>query len=174
VSRFPVILRTACGCESRPQVVDALTWRVPLLSRESFVSSPSIDPTLMEPIRVRDFQWRGKREITSGGTQLHVLEEVGCSLALKPEAPRPLSTGEWADAVARVSDFCRGPEWYQNEIEFMRRHDGATMVQHKSGALIGAFYPAPSWDNAHDFAQLLAALRAVIERDPGDDEATSG
>ena len=160
---IPVILRTACGCESRPRVVDALSWRVPLLRRDCFIQSPSIDPTLVEPIRARDFHYQGKRKMTSGGDQLLVLEEVGESLALKPDAPKPLSTGEWADAVARVSDFCRGPEWRENDLEFMHRHDGATMVQHKSGALIGAFYPAPSWDNANDFAQVLAHLRAVLE-----------
>lgn len=83
-----------------------------------------------------------------------------------PGPPVSLNTGEWADACARSSRFFGSKEWAEADQDFMRRHDGATLIQHNSGVLVGAFYIAPSWDNADSAVQVFSTLRRLMEDRP--------
>lgn len=151
-----VILETRCGCRSLREVMgETYTYVVPMLDKFSLNASLGTDPV---PVTARRFEWRGK---TDGG--LPVLTECSEPIAVRrPDPPVPVTAGEWADAVARFRLICHGDLSWQ-DAEFLRRHDGANIIAHKTGVLIGAFYPALSWEHSEEAVRVFSSLRSLLE-----------
>jgi hypothetical protein len=155
------ILRTACGSERELDVGERLPPEYRIALRVEGMNLLADTPDPLEPVRLtaRVFRQRGRH---SSGLPLYV--EVEERVVVPPGAPETLSTGEWADAVGRAHrTFGRGGDLAEMEADFIRRHDGGTMIVHKSGALIGAFYVAPGWENTEQAVRILSALRAFME-----------
>lgn len=165
-----IILRTACGCEKQ------LAWAQPLmpevrvpLYRPARALGPSAEAELddLVALEVRRFARRG----FEAGVPVYV--EIGEAVADRPRAPR-LTGEEWAHAVAKFqrdtvlaqhgeADRDRAQSWVRADLDFLRRHDGAVIIAHvrTQTGLVGAFYPAPSWDASEDCLRFWAAIRAL-------------
>ena len=156
-----VILETACGCRALRTVEDGRDWRVALHPPLSSLSDND-DLTLTIPVTARRFVPTGHHD---GGVP--IWRERGELAAVPPGAPESLTHGEWADAVARFRLWCRG-DLPQADADFLRRHDGGTVLAHKSGALVGVFYAAPGWEHSQDAVAMFSQLRSLMEEAPDD------
>lgn len=157
-----VILRTRCGCQRVVAVhpSDRAFCVAMEPERRAWVDEPA-DALAIIPITARRFEWRGKTE-----GALQIWEECGYEQAAPPGPPKHFSTGEWADAVARFRQMVRG-DLPEVEAEFMRRHDGATLIQHEATrVLVGAFYPAPGWSHSEEAVRLFTELRRLLTEAP--------
>jgi hypothetical protein len=156
-------LQTLCGCSRE------LDWPQPLppsinmalLNNQVGIVALARDVGAFPTERnVRRFQ----RRYTEDGMLVYV--EFEDARAELPRAPR-MDRTEWADALARFVDMAYRafPEdWEKVRQDFMRRHDGANLIMHEpTKALIGAFYPAPAWDNAEDALRLWRAVRDLMD-----------
>jgi len=156
-----VVLRTNCGCERVVEVQNPYdTWNAAILPREtakSFLADGPGDASLPITVLARQFKWAGKRAPNGDP----VLEEMGVAECRRPERV-PFTDTEWADATARAHRvFGTGGDLPTMDAEFLRRHDGANIVAHKSGALMGAWYPAPGWQNSAEAVAIFSALRSL-------------
>lgn len=162
-----IVLRTACGCESKPREwPDPLPpeIRVPTYRIHNFTYKGN--PWVSGPLPARRFEAH-LRDMDTGALVYRECDEVTVE---RPAAPR-LTNDEWQDAVARFQEFRKGDHetyrsWVEADMEFLRRHDGATVVMHRSGNLVGAFYPAPSWDTSEDCVHFWSAVRRTMEMEP--------
>lgn len=151
-----IVLETQCGCRRTVEWVPPLPVRieVPLLRPITPALKSEPDPLSTPRLPVRIFEAHGMAE------GLPRYRETGLGLADLPEAPRLLRE-EWADAVSRfmaLQNATFREDWAKVREDFHRRHDGASMVMHSSGALIGAFYPAPQWESAEEALSLFRLL----------------
>jgi hypothetical protein len=153
------ILLSACGCERSFEWDERSSeWNV-ALRRAARFSGDSPDDLSAAVLTARRFRWEGYH---NGCALFREVEDIA---ARKPDnAPVPFTTGEWAEAVARFSSEVRG-DIHEADLDFLRRHDGATIIQHKNGVLIGAFYAAPSWSHSEDAVALFTALRRLLGKE---------
>lgn len=151
-----VILETACGCRAMRTIDGGREWNVALAPPAGLLTAEQAFDTTI-PITARRFAPTGRHE-----NGVPIWRERGEVAALPPGAPVNLTTGEWADAVARFRLWCRG-DLPQADHAFMRRHDGGTILMHKSGVLIGAFYAAPGWEHSEGAVAMFTTLRRLME-----------
>ena len=155
-----VILETVCGCRAEREIpAHSQAWHVPLFVSPT-VSMAEPDPALAVTVNARVFYPTGRRDGV-----VPVWRERETVPAVTPGAPRHLTHGEWADAVGRARSWCRG-DLAEMDNDFLRRHDGGTILAHTSGALIGAFYVAPGWEHSEMVVRAFSALRDLMGERP--------
>lgn len=157
-----MLLRTTCGCERLTEVDDhAAEWNVPMLRESSMRLDAPADSTDPVKITARRFRWMGNVE-----NGVEVWQECEERNAEIPGPPQHLTTGEWADCVARFAAGVGG-DIHDREHEFMDRHrPAAHFLMHKNGTLIAAYYPGPLWSHSEGAVSVFNEFMRRRRNDP--------
>jgi hypothetical protein len=168
-----VLVRTACGTDAVREFygMRGPRLRLPLVTRAGIAWYSEDQASADSVALAREFDRCSRDELGPDAGRMAVYTESRIVAAKPPEAPR-FTNAEWGDAIRRFMHFQDaefGREWHEATVEFMRRHDGAKLV-HFDGpprsTLMGAWYPAPQWQQAHEAVSMFTVLRNLMDGRP--------